>query len=245
MAVESRICAVFGVPPLLVYAVIGLAYVNQRASAKEAHRDFWHNKMGPNFKRKRTWLEHTLLPEWEKKEDIVRRRCRLSWDMTEVAAMQEEVDTKLTRAREDFKAGAITLNQYLSQCGLPRDPSGDYYLRPINQIPVGADQVEQQQEAVLYATQQAVLLAMTYRREGDAAKDGKDEKESGGKSQPRPRKAKIDQLYKYVASGDENTCEACMKWDGKTGTKDELPAVPNPECGDGFGKCRCLHELVD
>lgn len=168
MSGESRICGVFGVPPLLVYAVLGMAYMNQRASAKESHKDFWQNKMGPLFKRKRTWLEHTLLTEWERRDNITARRIRLAWDFSEVAALQEEVDTKLTRAREDFKAGAITLNQYLEQQGLPPDVQGDYYLRPINLIPVGVEQIAQQQEAVLYATQQAVLLGMTYRREPNA-----------------------------------------------------------------------------
>ncbi len=167
MSGESRICGVFGVPPLLVYAVLGMAFMNQRASAKESHKDFWQNKMSPLFRRKRTWLEHTLLPEWESRDDILSKKVRLWWDMSDVAALQEEVDTKLARAREDFKAGAITLNQYLGEKGLPEDPNGDYYLRPVNVIPVGADQIAQQQEAVLYATQQAVLLAMTYRREPD------------------------------------------------------------------------------
>lgn len=244
-AMESRICGVFGVPPLLVSALVGLMYVNQRASAKEAHRDFWQNKMGPSFERKRTWLEHSLLPEWEKREDIARGRLRLWWDMSDVPALQEEWDTKLARAREDFKAGAITLNQYLHERGLPRDPNGDYYLRPVNVIPIGADQIQQQQQAVSYATEQAVLLAMTYRRADDQSGDPTSEQGQGEKTQPAPRELKAAQLYKYVASGDNNSCEACLKWDGKVGTKEELPEIPNPLCGDGFGKCRCYLELVD
>jgi HK97 family phage portal protein len=247
MAGESRICGVFGVPPLLVSAVIGLAYVNQRASAAEAKRDFWQNKMGPLFKRYRSWLEHSLLTEWEERHDITRGKIRLGWDMSEVAALQEELDTKLTRAREDFKAGAITLNQYLEARGLPRDAKGDYYLRPVNVIPVGADQIEQQQEAVLYATRQAVLLGMTFRRDEEEA--AVDEVIAGGGQQDQPkaqrqRKAE-QQQYRYKASNDKGTCEECQQWSDVVGFEDELPEVPNPKCGGGYGQCRCWLEPVE
>jgi hypothetical protein len=67
---EARICGVFGVPPLLVSAYVGLIHVNQRASAELAQKEFWANKMSPTFKRMRSRLTWTLLLDFETEEQV-------------------------------------------------------------------------------------------------------------------------------------------------------------------------------
>ena len=127
---ETRICQVFGVPPILVGAYVGLLHVNQRASVKEAQNDFWLNKMSPLFKSLRQFLTWNLLPEFEDIEEIKRGALRVNWDMSQVMALQEDLDKHHDRARKNFLAGGLTLNEFRAEIGKPEDPQGDYYLRP-------------------------------------------------------------------------------------------------------------------
>lgn len=127
---ESRICTVFGVPPLLVGAYVGLKLVNQRASAREAQADFWTNKMSPLFKRLRTYLTWSLLPLFEGIDLVAADRVRVSWDMSRVIALQEDTDSRHKRARENVAAGIWTVNEGREQTGVEPDPEGDYYVRP-------------------------------------------------------------------------------------------------------------------
>jgi HK97 family phage portal protein len=128
---ESRICSVFGVPPILVGAYVGLLHVNQRASVKEAQTDFWINTMSPLFKALRTFLTWNLLPEFESIEMIEAEKVRVGWDMSRVMALQEDTDKRHDRARKDFQAGGITLNEFRAMIGeRPDETNGDYYLRP-------------------------------------------------------------------------------------------------------------------
>lgn len=133
---ESRICSVFGVPPILVGAYVALVNVNQRASVREAQTDFWINKMSPLFKALRTFLTHALLPEFAARPLIEAERIRVSWDMSKVMALQEDTDARHARARKDFQAGGITLNEFRAEIGkAPDETNGDYYLRPRATVP--------------------------------------------------------------------------------------------------------------
>lgn len=127
---EARICSVFGVPPILVGAYVGLLHVNQRASVKEAQTDFWFNKMSPLFKRLRIFLTFALLPEFERIELIENGSIRVNWDMSQVMALQEDTDKRHERARKNLDSGGITLNEFRAEIGKDADANGDYYLRP-------------------------------------------------------------------------------------------------------------------
>ena len=158
---ESDICAAFGVNPLLVQAYVGLVNVNQRATAKEALKDFWVSKMSPYFKRIRMILQSRFLGEWEVDEDIYDERVRVFWNMDSVSAMQEEIGNRDMRLRESFRAGAITLYTYLTQMGLPATEADKYYLRRANQIPITAEVIAAQVEAASLAAARAVSLVLT------------------------------------------------------------------------------------
>jgi phage portal protein BeeE len=127
---EARICGVFGVPPALVGAYVGLKQQNNRASAKAAMEDFWINKMSPLFKRWRYFLTMTLLPEFEPMESILVGKIRAYWDMSDVLALQDDVDAKHKRSLEALQGGAITLNQYLGDTGRKGVDGGDVYYLP-------------------------------------------------------------------------------------------------------------------
>ncbi|MCP9494073.1 MAG: phage portal protein [Pyrinomonadaceae bacterium MAG19_C2-C3] len=127
---EARICGVFGVPPVLVGAYVGLKQSNNRASAKAAQEDFWVNKMSPLFTRWRSFLSHRLLSEFEGSEAIVAGKIRCAWDMSTVMALQEDSNDRHKRALEALQSGAITLNQYRAQVNQPADDNGDVYYLP-------------------------------------------------------------------------------------------------------------------
>ncbi|HKS27086.1 MAG TPA: phage portal protein [Pyrinomonadaceae bacterium] len=127
---QSNICMVFGVPPILVGAYVGLLLVNQRASAREAQQDFWMNKMSPTLASLRDFLTWNLLMEYESEELILGDRVRAFWDVSHVVALQEDEDKRHTRARENVKAGIWTLNEGRAATGQEPDAEGDFYLLP-------------------------------------------------------------------------------------------------------------------
>lgn len=139
---ETRICMVFGVPPLIVYAFAGLKRATY-SNLKEATPGFWDGTMSPLLKAWRTFLTWRLLPEFVDQEMIFGERVRLQYDMSQVAALQEDVDAMHTRARNAFTAGGITLNEFRARLGEKPDVAGDYYLRTIAQIAEPAGQQPQ------------------------------------------------------------------------------------------------------
>jgi hypothetical protein len=129
---ESRICAVFGVPPNLVGAYVGLLHVTANATAKAELQNFWDNKISGELAVMREWLTWFVLPEFEDIEDIKAEKIRVGWDISQVAFLQEDVEKMHLRARDNFKAGGWTLNEFRQATGMVADPAGDYYIQPIN-----------------------------------------------------------------------------------------------------------------
>jgi HK97 family phage portal protein len=132
---ESRICMVFGVPPLIVYAYVGLLRATY-SNLKEAWAGFWDATMSPAFKEWRDWYTWALLPEFEDMAAIRSETVKLAYDMTTVAALQDDVDAIQARARANFQAQIISQNEARSALGYDAIDGGDeaYY----HQIPAAA-----------------------------------------------------------------------------------------------------------
>ncbi|HEX7313288.1 MAG TPA: phage portal protein [Pyrinomonadaceae bacterium] len=147
---EARVCAPFGVPPLLAGALVGLKNQNNRASAGAANKEFWENKMSPLLKRLRIHLTWTLLREFEGEDRIAAGLVRVNWDLSQVSAMKEDVDAVQKRARENLKAGGITLDQFLEKIGEKplEGKCGQVYYVPSNIQIVRADELGQKPEEV-------------------------------------------------------------------------------------------------
>jgi HK97 family phage portal protein len=126
--VETRVCMVFGVPPLIIYAFAGLKRATY-SNLREAWPWFWASTLTPWFKDFRTWLTWSLLPQFVNEELIFAEKVRLNWDMSQVAALQDDVDAAQNRARANFQAGMWTLNEARAATGEQEDPAGDAYLR--------------------------------------------------------------------------------------------------------------------
>lgn len=136
---ESRICSVFGVPPILVGALVGLKHTTANATAKSALRDFWDNKISGELAVMREWLTWFVLPLFENIDTIKAEQIRVGYDISQVAFLQDNVGEIHTRARENFKAGGWTLNEFRQATGMGPDPQGEYYIQPINVTALSPD----------------------------------------------------------------------------------------------------------
>lgn len=133
---ESRICMVFGVPPALVGSYVGMNLATNDATMRTAMEDFWVNTMSPMMKSLRVFLTWNLLPEFEDINLIRTKKIRVNWDMAQVMAMQEDEDVRHNRARENFKASIITINECREQIGMEPVDGDDYFLQAKNVDPI-------------------------------------------------------------------------------------------------------------
>jgi phage portal protein BeeE len=130
MVAESRICMVYGVPPLIIYAYVGLMRATY-SNLKEAWASFWDFTLSPALKEWREFWTRTLLPEFEEQAAIDSGKVKLAYDMSTVAAMQDDVDALEARATNSYTKGIRKLNEARAILNLPPDPDGDrYYTAP-------------------------------------------------------------------------------------------------------------------
>lgn len=138
---ETRICSVFGVPPILVGSLVGIVHTTTNATAKSTLRDFWINKISPELASFREWLTWFVLPEFEDIENIKAEKIRVGFDVSKASFLQEELGDIHTRARENFKAGGWTLNEFREATGQKPDETkgSDYYVQPINLMAITSE----------------------------------------------------------------------------------------------------------
>jgi len=133
---ETRICMVFGVPPIIVGANVGLmrsTYSNYR----EARASFWDETLIPTYKRLAARLNKTLMPEFPMRDN--RSRVFAKFDLSEVSALLEDQDLVWRRAAIALRAGGITVNMFLRHIGEQPVANGDVFLRSSNVDAVAAE----------------------------------------------------------------------------------------------------------
>lgn len=125
---ESRICMVFGVPPLIVYAYVGLLRATY-SNLKEAWAGFWDATMSPAFKEWRDFWTWQLLIEFEDEATIRSEKIKLNYDMSQVSALQDDVNEIQNRTRANFQARIIDQNEARAALGYDAAEGGDgaYY----------------------------------------------------------------------------------------------------------------------
>lgn len=110
---ESRMCIAFGVPAILVGAVIGLNR-STFANFQEARKSFWEDTLANLYKRCGQRLTKGLAKEFA--DDLV-----IEFDLSTVQALQEAAESKWKRAMDGWNAGLLTLDQALDMMGLPKE----------------------------------------------------------------------------------------------------------------------------
>ncbi len=131
---ETRICAAFGVPPILVSLRAGLER-STYSNFEQALRAFYRLTMKPLWNLLASALERGLFVDEDDSETEVEP------SIEDVAELQEDLDAQHTRARADFHGGAISLDRYRELIGedaLPKK-QGDLYVMPMNIVPFIVD----------------------------------------------------------------------------------------------------------
>jgi hypothetical protein len=130
---EARICAVMGVPPILVGVKVGLAR-STFSNAREAKRSFWDETLIPLYKRIEMRLNLDLAEDFNLSATNMIRT-----DFSDIRALQEDEDQLWLRAARGLRAGGTTINDFRRMVNLPTIENGDVLLIPANTIPVGLD----------------------------------------------------------------------------------------------------------
>lgn len=108
---EARLCMAFGVPAIVVQAVIGLNR-STYANYAEARRSFWLDTLVTLYKRCAQRLTDGVAKEFA--ADLCIR-----FDLSTVEALREQHDSRRKFAIDGWNAGLLTLNQALELIGLP------------------------------------------------------------------------------------------------------------------------------
>lgn len=195
---EAKICGVFGVSPILVYTYLGIRFVNQRASYKDALTDFGITKIKPDLTEFCEWLTFCFLSEFEDERAILTERIRVNYDASDVAALQEDQDKIHDRARKNAAARIWTVDEARQATG--KEP-----------LPNGAGQVLLQPQNIRLITDGNQLVDIGGNLPGDIAEnsDAEDEEIIEGED---GEKYQITSCPK--CSGVKSDCELC-KGNGK------------------------------
>lgn len=130
---ETRICAAFGVPPIVIHLRSGLER-STYSNYEEARKSFYRETMVPLWRMADdTWSRALLQGEGE--TELVYRH-----DLSCIRELGEDEDKIAERATLLFEKGVITRNQALAMIGEDKTPDGDVYRLPVNvlEVPAGA-----------------------------------------------------------------------------------------------------------
>ncbi len=155
---ESRICAVFQVPPILVGAKVGLdrsTFTNYR----EARVQLWEEAIFSLQRRFRDPVQTRLLPEFA---GVGRASVHIRWDNSDVPALQEAESAKWERATNALARGGITINDFRRTVGLDPVAGGDVFLMPAGVVPQPADGIAAPPPPAVTPDQPPQLQAASY-----------------------------------------------------------------------------------
>jgi HK97 family phage portal protein len=124
---EERITAVFGIPAAVVGLGTGLEQTKVGATMSEQREQAYESCLIPLQRLIAAELQMQLVPDFGNPA-----RLRVRFDLSEVRVLQDDQNALHTRAREDLKAGLLTLNQALGMIGEEplSGPEGDVRFLP-------------------------------------------------------------------------------------------------------------------
>jgi HK97 family phage portal protein len=129
---EERVCAVLGLPAAVVGFGSGMQSTKVGATMRELRRLAWVQCLTPMQKSMAKDLTAQLLPDFQDQ----RRRFRVRFDTSDVAAYQEDYDALWARLNIGVQGGWLRIDRAQELAGLEVDPKQKFYLRPSNSIPI-------------------------------------------------------------------------------------------------------------
>lgn len=148
---EARVCQVFGVPPVVVGAQVGLD-ASTYSNYETARRTFYQDTVVPLWARIDGALTRSLLPEMETDAAV-----EIAFDLSDIPALQEDIAPAWVRAQGALAAGLITLNQAQAEVGLAGfGPDGDVLYVPAMVVPTPPSQLLVEPEPLVAPVPDAV-----------------------------------------------------------------------------------------
>lgn len=122
---EARLCGVFGVPPIIVAAKLGLDR-STYANYEEARRSFWVETLRPMYRRFADRLTFALRQEFG---DI-----EVAFDFTNVGPLQESQEAVRKFAFLSWRDGLLTRNEARALIGQATVQNGDIFRQTTNDL---------------------------------------------------------------------------------------------------------------
>ena len=136
--VESRICMVMGVPPLIVGSHFAIESGGQNSVYEQAQFSFWSETMLPESERIARAFTKYLLPRFATSR-VNGENARVAYDYTQVRVLQEDLSRKLREVVRMINTGGVMVSTAFQIVGLTPPPNSDFYVRSGNQATVDAD----------------------------------------------------------------------------------------------------------
>jgi HK97 family phage portal protein len=205
---EARVCAPFGVPPLLIGARVGLRYATY-SNAEQMRLQFWEDTMVPETR----WYEAEYQYYLRTDDAFV------AFDFSRVPALMTVAEARRLQALAEWQGGGITLNEYRGRLQLEPDPVGDYYLRPLTLMPVpfgkqpepppSPEEKPEKEPAAEAAPPEPESVSQVARdSEEGAAEAESDEREEEGKALPFERKGFTPEAKQRLWQQQDTATEA-------------------------------------
>lgn len=133
---EERVCAALGIPAAVVGFGAGLQTAKVGATMTEMRKLAWTNGVLPITTTFADEINRSLLPDF----GTERTAEEVEFDVSDVQALQDELDKLFTRYDTGVRGGWIMVAEAREAAGLDVDDSHRIYLRPFSAIEVPAGQ---------------------------------------------------------------------------------------------------------
>lgn len=118
---ETRLCAAFGVDPVLLPSWVGIKHGGKYSNYAEARKHLWEETIIPTLRRIESKITSQLL-----EEGVVAK-----FDLSEVQAMQEDENEKAERVSGLYEKGILMLNEARTEMNVDPVPEGDKFVYEI------------------------------------------------------------------------------------------------------------------
>ncbi|KKM56158.1 hypothetical protein LCGC14_1552060, partial [marine sediment metagenome] len=134
---EERVCALLGIPSAVVGFGSGLEQTKVGATMAELRKLAWQNGIIPLHTNFAGEVGTKLLPQFGAQQGKTRAR----FDVSDVAALQEDRNKLFQRVDRLVRGGWITVAAGKLAIGMEPGPADDVYLRPINVVTIPSETI--------------------------------------------------------------------------------------------------------
>jgi len=131
---EARIAMVFGIPGSILGLLIGYE-TSSYANKRQDWQVFWDLTMTPLLSDLDDVLNLQLVPDFAMIDEVL-------FDLSDIRALQEDVDKLHDRARHNFQAGGWSLQEFRDATGKDPDVTSGVFFVPANIIPTDIAEIE-------------------------------------------------------------------------------------------------------